>query len=217
MPLQDTTLAIEELQRIVTDFGVRGIEINANVNAEELSGDRLHPFWAKVESLDILVFMHPMGFTEGQRLTEHHLNNLVGQPLGSTLAISHLIFAGVLDAHPGLRICVARGGGFLPGYPGRMDHAYHARSHCRHGASRPPSEYLKQFYYESVVFDPAQLSMLVSRYGADQVLLGSDYPYAMGDPDPVGFVRKAPSLGKRDIQAICGGNAARLLDLAARH
>lgn len=213
VPLQKTELAIEELERIVKKLGMRGIEINTNVNGEELSTERLRPFWAKVEELGALVFMHPMGFTEGQRLTDHYLNNLVGQPLESTIAVSHLIFGGVLDSHPGLKICIAHGGGFLPVYSGRMDHAYRARSDCRHGVSKQPSEYLKQLYYDTVVFSREHLVYLVERYGADHLMLGTDYPYDMAEPDPVGLITGTSSLTDTQKLEICGGNAARLLGI----
>jgi aminocarboxymuconate-semialdehyde decarboxylase len=213
VPLQDTRIAIEELQRVVKQHGMRAIEINTNVNGEELSAERLRPFWARVEELGILVFMHPMGFTEGQRLSDHYLNNLVGQPLESTLAISQLIFGGVLDSYPGLKICIAHGGGFLPVYSGRMDHAYRARSDCRHGVTKQPGEYLKQLYYDTVVFDHDHLTYLVERYGADHLLLGTDYPYDMAEPDPVAFIAGTPALSEAQKDQICGGNAARLLGI----
>lgn len=213
VPLQDTRLAIEELERVVKELGMRAIEINTNVNGEELSIERLRQFWAKVEELGALVFMHPMGFTKGARLSDHYLNNLVGQPLESALAVSHLIFGGVLDAHPGLKICIAHGGGFLPVYSGRMDHAYRARSDCRHGVTKQPSEYLKRLYYDTVVFDRDHLAYLVQRYGADHLMLGTDYPYDMAEPDPVGFITGTSPLSDADKDKICGGNAAELLGI----
>ncbi len=213
VPLQNTEMAIAELTRMVSKLGMRGVEINSNVNGEELSIDRLRPFWAKVEELGVLVFMHPMGFTEGQRLSDHYLNNLVGQPLESTLAISHLIFGGVLDAHPGLKICIAHGGGFLPMYSGRMDHAYRARSDCRHGVTKEPSEYLKQLYFDTVVFDRDHLAYLTKRYGADHLMLGTDYPYDMAEPDPVAFIRGTSALDEAQKAQICGGNAVQLLGI----
>jgi len=213
VPLQNTEMAIAELERAVKKLGMRGIEINTNVNGEELDIERLRPFWAKVEELGALIFMHPIGFTEGQRLTNHYLNNLVGQPLESTLAISHLIFGGVLDAYPGLKICIAHGGGFLPVYTGRMDHAYRARTDCRHGVKKQPSEYVKQLYFDSVVFTDEHLAQLVKLYGADRVLLGTDYPYDMAEPDPVAFVMNNASLSDHDKACVCGLNAAHLLGI----
>ena len=213
VPLQHTDFAIAELERITSQLGMRGVEINTHINGEELSAERLRPFWAKAEELNILVFLHPIGFTEGQRLGEHYLNNLIGQPLESSLAISQLIYGGVLENHPGLKICVPHGGGYLPMFSGRLDHAYHTRSDCRHGVSKEPSAYLKQLYFDTVVFSNEHLAHLVSLYGASQLLLGTDYPYDMGEPDAVGFVTRTPSLSDGQKQAICGGNAMRLLGI----
>jgi len=213
MPLQHIEFAIAELERAIKKLGMRGIEINTNVNGEELSSGRLQPFWARVEELDALVFVHPMGFTEGHRLSDHYLNNLVGQPLESAIAISHLIFGGTLERHRGLKICIAHGGGFLPVYTGRMDHAYGARSDCRHGVKKHPSDYLKQLYFDSVVFSEEHLAHLVKLYGADRVLLGTDYPYDMAEPDPVKFVMAAGALDEKQKAKVCGLNAAHVLGM----
>ncbi len=116
IPMQNTKMAVAEMVRAINDLGMRGIEISTNINGDELSDPRLAPVFAKAEELDIVVFIHPEGFTQPNRMTQHYLINLVGHPLESTLAISALIFEGVLERHPGLKICVAHGGGFLPAY-----------------------------------------------------------------------------------------------------
>jgi aminocarboxymuconate-semialdehyde decarboxylase len=214
VPLQETRLAIEELRRCVQELGMRGIEINSNVNGEELASERLEPFFAAAEALDVVLFLHPLGFSEGRRLSRHYLNNVIGNPLESTIAVSHLIFEGVLDRYPGLKICVAHGGGYLPMYTGRMDHAYDARADCRVRIMKPPSFYLKQLYFDTVVFDPAHLFYLVSRYGSDHLLMGTDYPYDMAEGDPIGLVMRTEGLTDEDRARICGLNAARLLGIA---
>src|SRR5262249_1636934 len=146
-------------------------------------------FFAKAEELGALIFMHPIGTSEGRRMTDHYFANVIGHPVESSLAISHLIFGGVLDAHPKLKICVAHGGGYLPYYTGRMDHGPAARADCRTCISRKPSSYLKkQVYFDTVVFNRAQLEYLVAQYGREHVLLGTDYPYDMAEIDPVGFI-----------------------------
>ncbi len=213
VPLQDAALAIEEMKRCVSKLGMRGIEINSHVCGEELASGRLESFFAAAEELGVLLFMHPLGFTEGARLSRHYLNNVIGNPLESTIAVSHLIFEGVLERHPQLCMCVAHGGGFLPGYFGRMDHAHAARADCRVHISRPPSEYLKRLYFDTVLFDPEQLAYLVRRFGGDHLLLGTDYPYDMAEADPVNFILSAPGLTPEDQANICGANAARLLGM----
>jgi aminocarboxymuconate-semialdehyde decarboxylase len=213
VPLQAPEMAIAELERCVKQLGFRGVEIGTNVRGGELSDARLRPFWAKAQELGVLVFMHPAGTTEGRRLAEHYFVNLIGNPLESTLAVSHLIFGGVLDAYPRLKICVAHGGGYLASYPGRFDHAHAARSDCRLLIKKRPSTYLKKLYFDTLVFTPEQLEHLVRLYGSDHVLLGTDYPFDMGDEDPVGFIASATRLTGADRAAIMGLNAAKLLKI----
>jgi aminocarboxymuconate-semialdehyde decarboxylase len=210
VPLQNTEMAIAEMRRCVGELGLRGIEISSNVNGEELAAPSRRAFFAAAEELGVLIFLHPLGFTHGQRLAEHYLDNIVGNPIESTIALSHLIFSGVLDAYPGLKLCVAHGGGYLPAYWGRMDHAYRAREDCRAHITREPSSYLRQVWLDTLVFDQNQLDALVTCHGSDRLCLGSDYPFDMAEPDPVGFHAR---LDDAMQQQILGGNAAALLGL----
>jgi aminocarboxymuconate-semialdehyde decarboxylase len=211
VPLQDVDATLAELARIVEVHGFTGIEICTSVNGEDLDAPRFDAFWARVTELDLLVVMHPNGYSDGGRLAAHYLINTVGMPMDSTVAIARLIFGGVLERHPALKICVVHGGGYLPTYAARFDHAYHAREDCREHITRPPSEYLRRLHFDSMVFDPEDLGRLIQRYGADHVLLGSDYPYDMGEDDPVGLVMAVPGLSDDERRAVLGGNAARLL------
>jgi aminocarboxymuconate-semialdehyde decarboxylase len=213
VPLRAPEFAVTELERAVKKLGLRGVEICTNVAGAELSDERFRPFFAKAEELGILVFMHPNGFTDGRRLADHYFSNLIGNPLDSTVAVSHLIFGGVLDAYPKLKICVAHGGGYLPAYAGRMDHAHAGRSDCRLCIKKKPTSYLKRLHFDTLVFTPHQLEYLVSQYGSDRILLGTDYPYDMGMYDPLAFVESAGKLTRADREAIVGGNAVRLLKL----
>jgi aminocarboxymuconate-semialdehyde decarboxylase len=199
VPLQAPELAIAEMRRCVNELGLRGIEISSHVNGKELG---------------ILLFLHPLGFTHGQRLSEHYLNNIIGNPIESTIALSHLIFEGVLDSYPGLKLCVAHGGGYLPGYWGRMDHAWRAREDCRQHITRAPSSYLRQVWLDTLVFDRVQLDALVASHGADHLCLGTDYPFDMAEPDPVGF---HAHLAEADKAKIMGRNACGLLGLGCKH
>jgi aminocarboxymuconate-semialdehyde decarboxylase len=210
IPLQAPDLAVAELDRIVKTLGFRGIEINTNVAGEDLSAERLRRVFARIEELGVVVFIHPIGFTDGDRLVDHYFNNVVGNPLESTLAVSQLIFGGVLDAYPRLKVVVAHGGGYLPAYSGRMDHAAAARPDCCAHIKHPPTTYLRRLYFDTIVFTREQLEYLVANYGADHVMLGTDYPYDMGENDPIGFIESA-RLTSADRRAIMGENAARLL------
>ncbi len=212
VPLQAPALAVAELERMVKVLGLRGVEIGTNVAGAELSEERFRPFFAKAEELDVLVFMHPAGFTHGQRLADHYFINVIGNPLDTTIAVSHLIFGGVLAAYPKLKLCLAHGGGYAAAYSGRFDHAYAARPDCRRVITEPPTTYLKKLYFDTVVFTHHQLEYLAGLYGADHILLGTDYPYDMGLPEPVNFVKGA-KLSRADKAAILGGNAARLLKI----
>src|SRR5690606_18422627 len=176
---------------------------------------RLAPFWEAVEDLGAVVFIHPTGFTHPDRFTDHYFFNTIGHPLESTICVGRLIFDGVMERHPELKIVVAHGGGFLPAYAGRFDHAYHAREDVRSPIPRPPSEYLSRFYFDTMVFEPDQLGFLISKYGADHILLGTDYPYDMGETDPLGLIGKVEGLTPEEVDLIAGGNAARLLGVSA--
>lgn len=211
VPLQNVEMAVEEMKRCVKELDLRGIEISSNVNGVDFHDERFRPFWAAAEELDILIFLHPLGFTHAQRMSEYYFNNLIGNPLESTLAIGHLIFGGVLDRHPGLKICVAHGGGYLPGYWGRMDHGWRARRDCSEHCRHEPSSYLRKLWLDTLVFDRDQLEQLVRSHGADRLCLGSDYPFDMAEPDPVGFHSR---LSDEDQAKIMGLNAAELLGMS---
>ncbi|MDA0240895.1 MAG: amidohydrolase family protein [Proteobacteria bacterium] len=213
VPMQDADMATAELERCVKDLGMRGVEISTQIAGTELSADKYDKFFAKAEELDILIFIHPSGFTQPQRFQDHYFMNLIGHPLESTLGISQLIFGGVLERHSGLKIVVAHGGGYLPAYAGRMDHAYHAREDVSHGLPHPPTTYLKKLYFDTMVFEPDQLGFLIEKYGADHILLGTDYPYDMGEDDPVGLLNRVDGLSEHDCAAVCGLNAAALLGI----
>jgi aminocarboxymuconate-semialdehyde decarboxylase len=212
VPLQAPELAVAELERLVKELGLRGVEIGTNVAGAELSDPRFRPFFAKAQELDILIFMHPAGFTHGQRLAEHYFINVIGNPLDTTVAVSHLIFGGVLESYPKLKICLAHGGGYAAAYSGRFDHAHRARTDCRQVIKRPPTHYLRRLYFDTIVFTHHQLEYLTELYGSDHIILGTDYPYDMALPDAVRFVETA-KLTRAAKDAILGGNAARLLKI----
>ncbi|MGA7270546.1 MAG: amidohydrolase family protein [Acidimicrobiia bacterium] len=213
VPLQDVGAAVTELKRCRIELGFPAIEIGTHIGEEEISSPRLESFWEAVEELDVTVFIHPTGFTEPRRFTDHYFLNTVGHPLEETLCAGRLIFDGVMERHPGLKLVFAHGGGFLAAYAGRFDHAYQARDDVGVGLPRLPSEYLSRLYFDTMVFEPDQLSFLIHKYGADHVLLGTDYPYDMGETDPLGLLDEVGGLSTEDRDLIAGGNAARLLGL----
>ncbi len=212
VPLQAPELAAAELEHCVKELGFRGVEIGTNVAGAEVSRGR-DAFWAKLQQLDVMLFLHPNGFTGGERLVDHYFNNVIGNPLDSTVAVAHLVFDGVLERFPRLKIVVAHGGGYVAHYPGRMDHAWSARDDTRTALRRKPRRSLAKLYFDTLVFDRDQLRHLVKLWGADHLVVGTDYPFDMGWYDPRGFVGACDFLRAGDKAKILGLNAAKLLKL----
>lgn len=209
VPLQHPDLAVAALENAVLEHGLAGVEIPSFAGDVELSDPRLDPFWQRAASLGAIVFLHPFGCSLDERLDRFYLANTVGQPVENAVAISHLIFSGVLDRHPDLRLVAAHGGGYLPTAIGRSDHAWRVRPDAR-VCQHAPSEYLKRIWFDTVVHDPSALRSLIEVAGADRVVLGSDFPFDMGSEDPVGFVRSA-ALDEETITCILSTNAAELV------
>ncbi|GAA2857389.1 amidohydrolase family protein [Streptosporangium fragile] len=207
VPLQHPSLMTGALDDALA-LGLKGVEISSHAPGRELSDPAYEPFWAHAAETGAVVFLHPFGCTLDERLDRRYLSNIVGQPVENAVALSHLIFAGVLDRHPGLRLLAAHGGGYLPYYLGRSDHGWRVRPDAR-TCAREPSSYLRDLYFDSLTHDPAALRELVRVAGPERVLLGSDFPFDMGEPDPVAALRAA---GLADTP-IRGGNAVRLFDL----
>ena len=214
VPLDHPALAVEVLREAHRDFGFGGVEISADVLGRDLDDRRFDAVWEAVVELDMTVILHPQGFTHGQRFSDYYLVNVMCMPLASTLAVTRMILGGVFDRHPGLRVMVVHGGGYLPFYVARTDHAWRVRPELRHHLSVPPSEVLRRIYVDTNVFDPRMVRQLVDDLGADHVLMGTDYPFDMGTVDPVGFLADV-SLRDDDRDLILGGNAARLFGIDA--
>ncbi|WP_428485358.1 amidohydrolase family protein [Rhodopila sp.] len=205
--------AASELEYCMQSLGLKGVEVLAHVGDLELSDPDFEPFWAKAEALGAVVFIHPSGFTEPRRFGRFYFSNVIGNPLDTTMALHHLIFDGVLERYPDLKIIASHGGGFLPAYSGRIDHAWGARSDSHGDLPKPPSYYLKKVYLDTIVFTPHQLEALVKLFGVEKILLGTDYPYDMGEYDPLGHINSTTSLTSADRAAIAGGNAKTLFGL----
>ena len=213
LPMQEPQLAVRELEYCMKELGFRGIEIGTNVRKAELSDERFSPVFEKAQALGAVVFLHPSGFTDTSRLGPHFLTNVIGNPLDTTVALAHLVYGGVLERYPRLKIVAAHGGGYMGHYPARMDHAYKVRPECHDHIKRPPSFYMKKIYYDTMVFSHTQLQHLVNLWGAEHVVIGTDYPYDMGYYKPVDFVNETKTLSRAEKEAIIGANAAKLLGL----
>jgi len=212
--LQYPDMAAEQLDYAVRSLGMRGVAIAAHVVNDELSAPKFHPFWAKAESLGAAVFIHPQAIPELRSRLQGNggLANVIGNPLDTTIALSHLIFEGTLDEFPGLAICAAHGGGYLGSYSARSDHGCFAApgANCARQLKKHPSEYLKQIYVDSIVFTSEALRHLIAEVGVDRIVLGTDYPYPW-NPTAIDHVLNTPTLSDADRVSILSGNAARLL------
>ena len=217
--LQHPDLAVEQVKHAVKKLGFRGVSVGCSVEGAELADPKFHPFWAACEDLDLLVFMHPQGTKElepsGRLSGSGVLTNTIGNPLETTIALSHLIFEGTLDRFPGLKICAAHGGGYLPSYAHRSDAV------CRTFPDRvgplpqkTPTSYLKdgQLYFDTIVFTPEALRHLIAETGPGQIMVGTDYPYGWTSTE-IDLVLNTPDLSDDDRIAILGGTAARLLGI----
>ena len=209
--IQHPELAERQLE-VLLARGFKGVELSSRINEDELGHPRFERFWAAAAAAGALIFIHPLGSTLGSRTSDHYLANSFGQPLETALALTHLIHAGVFDRHSGLRVLAAHGGGFLPGFAGRIDQGWAVRPEA-HGCARPPSSYLRDIWYDTVVHSPAVLANLVEVAGVSQVVMGSDYPYDMGEYQLGELIAATPGLDAADRTAIVSGNASRLLGL----
>src|SRR4029077_2384683 len=167
VPMTDSLEAVTELERGMRHLGLKGAQVLTNVAGRELSDPAFAPFWAKAEELGALIVIHPNGFTQGARFARPYFSHVIGNPLDTTVALHYLIFDGVLERHPNLKILAVHGGGYLAAYSGRIDHAWGARSDAHGALPHPPTTYLRRIYFDSVVFTPHQLAELVRLYGAN--------------------------------------------------
>jgi aminocarboxymuconate-semialdehyde decarboxylase len=212
IPLQDPARAAAELDFAVRDLGMAGVQIATTVDGTDLDEAGLDPFWEAADDLGCLIVLHPCDPLPGVDLSRNFLDNMVGRPAESTIAVGHLLFSGVLERFPGLVICVVHGGGFVPYQLGRMQRGFDAVPKLAAGnITTAPSELARRLYYDTVLHDPAPLAFLVERVGADHVLMGTDYPFPMGDPTPVDTVNAIPGLSDEQRRLILGGNVTRLL------
>jgi aminocarboxymuconate-semialdehyde decarboxylase len=214
VPLQDVDLAIAEMDRAVDELGFKGLQIGGTVDGHNLDEPRFRPFWAAVEAKGIPVILHPNGYPESQRFGNYFMVNFIGNPLETKVAAIRMIFSGLFEEHPGIKLILLHGGGYLPFYASRADHTWKVRPETRVSIpDHPPSHYMRMLYYDTVVFQPLYLRHLIEVVGVDQVLLGTDFPFDMSETDPLGLIAATEGLDETDRIAISGGNAARLYGL----
>ncbi len=213
VPLQDGARAAKVLQHAIVELKFRGAFIGTNVNGQYYNVKDFDPFWAKAQELDILVVMHPEHIAGAERMTEFGLNAVCGNPADSTLSLGYMLYSGLFDRFPNLKICALHGGGFLPYHLGRFDQEFVTGAQVRPAQSKqPPSGYLKNLYFDTLVYDVDTLKYLRAKVGTDKLMLGTDYPYTLGDWMGVEKIQ-ALNCADEDKNAILEGNARRLLKL----
>jgi aminocarboxymuconate-semialdehyde decarboxylase len=211
VPLQDPELAAGALRDLMGDGELRGVEVAASVRGVYLGDGRFEPFWAAAEATGALVFIHPTtrGFN-APVFGEYYLWNTVGNPIETTIAAAHMTLAGVMERHPALKVLLAHGGGALPVLRGRLRHAHSFQPQARSGLRESPDASIRRFLFDTVTHDPQVLRELVAFAGSERVVLGTDYPFDMGDPRPLETLRAA-ALEPKEEAAVAAGNANRLL------
>jgi len=212
VPLQAPEAAAEELRYLVGSLGMIGVEIATTVDGVDLDQAGLDVFWAAEEELGCLVLIHPYQPLAGVEW-RNHMDNMVGRPAETTVAIGNLMLSGVFDRHPGLEIVLVHGGGFLPFQLGRLDHGFRKVPHlAARSATRSPAEIAGTLYYDTVLHTPLAIAALISLVGVDRVLLGSDYPFEMGDLDPLTTLRATPGVGPAEFEMITETNLSSIVE-----
>jgi predicted TIM-barrel fold metal-dependent hydrolase len=217
LALQFPDLAVQQLETAVKKQGLRGAAIGSNMLGEDFSDPKFHPVWAKAEELGAVLFIHPISAPELAKRYKGNgwLSNTIGNPLDTTIALQHLIFEGTLDRFPGLKVIAAHGGGYLPSYADRGNHAcFVSPQNCNPNVTlkKKPSEYLNQLYFDAMVFTPEGLRHLVAQVGASQIMLGTDHPIPW-EQHPVDHVFATTTLSDKQKIAILGGNAMKLFGM----
>ncbi|RPI46970.1 MAG: amidohydrolase [Betaproteobacteria bacterium] len=211
LPMQNPTLALQELERAAKLPGIRGVYLATVVRDRDLSDRSFWPVYARCEALGLPIFLHPM-MVNNERMKHYYLINLLGNPFETAIAASHLIYGGVMDAFPNLEVSLPHAGGALPILRGRLDQGWLIRPECKH-LPRRPSEYLRRFTYDTISYDVDILSDLVKLVGADRVMMGTDYCFDIAYTEPVQIVEQTPGLTEAERAQILGGNARQLLHL----
>lgn len=213
VPLQDVDLAVNELMYAVEELGLRGVVTGSNVNGHGFDEEQFQPFFKKVEEFDIPIFVHPNSPAGTERIGKYYLVNFLGYPLESAALAAQLVFGGVLDRYPGLKICLSHAGGVLPFLIGRLEHGQSTRPEAGDNCKHPFSHYLRNFYVDTITFRADTLRFVLEIMPDGHVFMGTDYPYDMADTDPVGSVRAAVS-DESVRRKVFGENLSAILGLS---
>jgi aminocarboxymuconate-semialdehyde decarboxylase len=214
LPMQDVKAAIAELERVMIHLGFKGAMINDHVNGRTLDEPEFLPFWRAAEQLGALILFHQGGGTTvSSRTTRYHLPNTIGNLADRTITFASLVFGGVMDACPDLKICLSHGGGYTCYGIGRMDHGWQVRSEAPARISQLPSAYLRRFHYDCIVYTESALRYLIDTVGVDRVVFGTDWPYDMVFDWPMSWILSLESLTQEEKEAILWKNLERLLGL----
>lgn len=212
VPMQHPDAAIAEMERVVREYGFKAIEIGTSIEGAQLSEQHFRPVLRRAQDLGLFVFAHPYYVGAKSGLEPYYLTNLIGNPLDTTVMVAHLMYSGVLDELPELKICLAHGGGFTPYQLGRLEHGYKVRSEAHEYSRHSPRQLLRRFYFDSLVFEPQALRYLIDLVGADRVCIGTDAPFDMGDEHPDQTIASIPDLTEHEKHEVCCGTAMRLLN-----
>ena len=211
VPLQDVDRAILEMDRAVDELGFKGLQIGGTIAGHNLDEPRFRPFWQAVAAKGIPVILHPNGYEESNRFDAYFLTNCIGNPLETMVAATRMIFSRLFEEIPDLTLVLLHGGGYLPSYCSRADHTWKVRPETRVAIpDNAPSYYMKKLYYDTMAFQPLYLRHLVEIVGADRVMAGTDFPFEMGEEDPLGLIDATEGLTDDEKTALKGGNAARV-------
>ena len=214
LPMQDVKAAIAELERCMTQLGLKGAEINDHINGRTLDEPEFRPFWRAAEQLGALIFFHQGGETlVSPRSTRYHLPNTIGNLVDRAVTFATLVSGGVMDECPNLKICLGHGGGYTCYGIGRLDRGWQVRSEARVHTTKPPSAYLRRFYYDCIVYTEPALRFLIDTVGADRVVFGTDWPYDMALDWPVSWILAMDTLSQEEKEAILWKNLEKLLNL----
>ncbi len=214
LPMQDVKAAINELERCMTQLGLKGVEINDHINGRTFDEPEFRPFWKAVEQMGAVIFFHQAGETlVTARSKRYHLPNSIGNLVDRAVTFATLVHGGVMDEFPDLKIVLGHGGGYTCYGIGRMDHAWQVRSEARVHITRPPSAYLGKFYYDCIVYTEDALRYLIDSVGVERVVFGTDWPYDMALDWPVAWVLGMKSLTQDEKEAILYKNLERLLKI----
>ncbi|MDR3701457.1 MAG: amidohydrolase family protein [Candidatus Sulfopaludibacter sp.] len=213
LPLNDPTASVKELERACRQLGLRGAMLFSNVNGVGLNDDRFLPLYEAANDLDAVLYIHPTHPVGVEAMTDFWLMPLVGFLCDTTLAAAKIVFSGIPERFPRIRWALCHMGGAIPYLAERLDRGFHAFSECRANISHPPTHYLKQFYYDTVNFNPRAIQLAIDFAGVDHIMAGSDYPHMIGSiPQMIQSIANLP-ISDDDKAAIYGGNAARLMGL----